>query len=68
MVCKECGSYNAENLSVCKECGAKLHDDDTSANSVDTVAANEDGRPATRFRHKPPAWPKSAFSGAPGNP
>ena len=67
MVCKECGSYNAENLSVCKECGAKLHDDDTSANSVDTVAANEDGRPARDFV-KPPAWPKSAFSGAPEKP
>ncbi len=67
MVCKECGSYNAENLSVCKVCGAKLHDDDTSANSVDTVTANEDGRPARDFV-KPPAWPKSAFSGAPEKP
>lgn len=67
MVCKECGSYNAENLSVCKDCGAKLRDDDTSAGSVDTLAANEDGRPARDFV-KPPAWPKSAFSGAPEKP
>ncbi len=67
MVCKECGSYNAENLSVCKVCGAKLRDDDTGANSADDVNANEDGRPARDFV-KPPAWPKSAFSGAPEKP
>ena len=67
MVCKECGSYNAENLSVCKVCGAKLRDDDTIANSEDAVTANEDGRPARDFV-KPPAWPKSAFSGAAERP
>ena len=67
MVCKECGSYNAENLSVCKECGAKLRDNDTSANSVEQVSANEEGRPARDFV-KPPAWPKSAFTGAPEKP
>ena len=67
MVCKECGSYNAENLSACKVCGAKLRDDDTGANSADDVNANEDGRPARDFV-KPPAWPKSAFSGAPEKP
>ncbi|MEN6634781.1 MAG: zinc ribbon domain-containing protein [Clostridiaceae bacterium] len=67
MVCKECGSYNAENLSICKVCGAKLRDDDTIANSADDVNANEDGRPARDFV-KPPAWPKSAFSGAPEKP
>ncbi len=67
MVCKECGSYNAENLSVCKDCGAKLREEDTIAGSVDTITANEDGRPARDFV-KPPAWPKSAFSGAPEKP
>jgi hypothetical protein len=67
MVCKECGSYNAENLSVCKECGAKLRDDDTSSNSVEQATANEEGRPARDFV-KPPAWPKSAFAGAPEKP
>ena len=67
MVCKECGSYNAENLSVCKVCGAKLRDDDTIANSEDAVTANEDGRPARDFV-KAPAWPKSAFSGAAERP
>ena len=67
MVCKECGSYNAENLSVCKECGAKLRDDDTSASSVDQATAGEEGRPARDFV-KPPAWPKSAYAGAPEKP
>ena len=67
MVCKECGSYNAENLSVCKECGAKLRDDDTVASSVDQSTANDEGRPARDFV-KPPAWPKSAFAGAPEKP
>lgn len=67
MVCKECGSYNAENLSVCKDCGAKLREEDTSAGGVDTLTANDDGRPAREFV-KPPAWPKSAFSGAPERP
>ena len=64
MVCKECGAYNAENMSVCKDCGAKLREDDTDASSVDTLTANDDGRPARDFV-KPPAWPKSAYAGAP---
>ena len=42
MVCKECGSYNAENLSICKDCGARLRDDDTSAGGADTRSAGED--------------------------
>ena len=67
MVCKECGAYNAENMSVCKECGAKLREDDTSAGSVDTLATHEEGRPARDFV-KPPAWPKSAYAGAPEKP
>ena len=67
MVCKECGSYNAENLSACKVCGAKLHDDDANNSGVDSVTANEDGRPARDFV-KAPAWPKSPFSGAPEKP
>ncbi len=64
MVCKECGSYNAENLSVCKVCGAKLREEDTGDNSVETVTVSEEGKPSRDFV-KPPAWPKSAFSGAP---
>ena len=67
MVCKECGAYNAENMSVCKECGAKLREEDTSAGSVDTLTTNEDGRPARDFV-KPPAWPKSPYAGAPEKP
>ena len=66
MVCKECGSYNAENLSVCKVCGAKLKDDDTGSYNMDTRNA-EEGKPARDFV-KPPAWPKSAYSGAPETP
>ncbi len=66
MVCKECGSYNAENLSVCKECGAKLRDEDAIANNAEQTAA-EEGRPSRDFV-KPPAWPKSAYSGAPEKP
>ena len=43
MVCKECGAYNAENLSVCKECGAVLpfHDDDLEA-AIDRLSARLD--------------------------
>ena len=67
MVCKECGSYNAENLSVCKECGAKLRDDDTAVNSVEQAATGDEGRPSRDFV-KPPAWPKSAYAGAPEKP
>ena len=67
MVCKECGSYNAENLSVCKECGAKLRDDDTAAQGEETRNATEDGRPSREFV-KAPSWPKSAYSGAPEKP
>ncbi len=67
MVCKECGSYNAENLSVCKVCGANLKDDDTSTNSTETRNPAEDGKPARDFV-KAPAWPKSAYSGAPETP
>jgi hypothetical protein len=67
MVCKECGSYNAENLSACKECGAMLRDDNTSVNGADAATANDEGRPARDYV-KPPAWPKSAFSGAPERP
>ena len=67
MVCKECGSYNAENLSVCKECGAKLRDDDTTARDEEARNATEDGRPSREFV-KAPSWPKSAYSGAPEKP
>ena len=67
MVCKECGSYNAENLSVCKECGAKLREDDTTASGAEVRGAAEDGRPSREFV-KAPSWPKSAYNGAPEKP
>ncbi len=49
MVCKECGSYNAENLSVCKVCGAKLREDDTGDATVESRNAQEDGLPSSDF-------------------
>ncbi|MEA5049685.1 MAG: zinc ribbon domain-containing protein [Eubacteriales bacterium] len=64
MVCKECGSYNAENLSVCKVCGAKLREDDTGDATVKSRDAQEDGRPSRDFV-KAPSWPTRAYSGAP---
>lgn len=64
MVCKECGSYNAENLSVCKVCGAKLREDDTGDATVESRNAQEDGRPSRDFV-KAPSWPTRAYSGAP---
>ena len=67
MVCKECGSYNAENLSVCKDCGAKLREDDTTTSGEQARVAAEDGRPSRDFV-KAPSWPKSAYSGAPEKP
>jgi len=64
MVCKECGSYNAENLSVCKVCGANLREDDTGDATVESRSAQEDGRPSRDFV-KAPSWPTRAYSGAP---
>lgn len=64
MLCKECGTYNAENLTVCKVCGARLREDDTNAATEDAAAVRDDGKPSRDFV-KPPAWPTRAFTGAP---
>lgn len=62
MVCKECGTYNAENLTHCRVCSAKLRDDD--AVSPASAEPKQDAKPAREFVHAP-AWPTRAFSGAP---
>ncbi len=64
MVCKECGTYNAENLTECKVCGAKLREDENSAATEETVETRDDGKP-TRDFVKAPSWPTRAFTGAP---
>ncbi|HRX58273.1 MAG TPA: zinc ribbon domain-containing protein, partial [Eubacteriales bacterium] len=66
MICKKCGTFNAENLTHCKGCGAKLNGDETSAAAEETVDTQEDGKPSRDFV-KAPAWPTRAFSGAPEN-
>ncbi len=62
MVCKECGTYNAENLTHCRVCAAKLREDDVPA----AEPAREEGKPSRDFV-KPPSWPTHAFTGAPEN-
>lgn len=64
MVCKECGTFNAENQTLCKFCGAKLRDDDASAATEETSAPREEGKPSRDFV-KAPSWPTRAYSGAP---
>lgn len=64
MVCKECGTFNAENQTLCKFCGAKLRDDDAGAVTEETGAQREEGKPARDFV-KAPSWPTRAYSGAP---
>jgi predicted nucleic acid-binding Zn ribbon protein len=64
MVCKECGTYNAENLTECKVCGAKLKEDESGAAIEETVEERDDGKPARDFV-KAPSWPTRAFTGAP---
>ncbi|HWQ06256.1 MAG TPA: hypothetical protein VN453_03490, partial [Feifaniaceae bacterium] len=64
MVCKECGTFNAENQTLCKFCGAKLRDDDAGAATEETSAQREEGKPSRDFV-KAPSWPTRAFSGAP---
>ena len=64
MVCKECGTFNAENQTLCKFCGAKLRDDDASAATEETGAPREEGKPSRDFV-KAPSWPTRAYSGAP---
>ncbi len=64
MICNECGSYNAENLTKCKVCGANLKDDDASGDGVIPQNASEDGKPSRDFV-KAPSWPSRAYAGAP---
>ncbi len=64
MVCKECGTFNAENQTLCKFCGAKLRDDDVGAATEETGAPRDEGKPARDFV-KAPNWPTRAYSGAP---
>lgn len=64
MVCKECGTFNAENQTLCKFCGAKLRDDDAGAVTEETGSPREEGKPARDFV-KAPSWPTRAYSGAP---
>ena len=64
MVCKECGTFNAENQTLCKFCGAKLRDDGAGAAAEETGAPREEGKPARDFV-KAPSWPTRAYSGAP---
>lgn len=51
MVCKECGAYNAEDLSVCRVCGALLKDS----------AEGKQGRPEKSYV-KAPAYQTKAYS------
>jgi len=64
MVCKECGTYNAENLTHCRVCAAKLRDDDAPAD--EQSSAKDESRPSRDFV-KAPSWPTHAFTGAPEN-
>lgn len=64
MICNECGSYNAENLTQCKVCGAALKSEEPNPASGDSRSAAEDGRPSREFV-KAPSWPTRAYAGAP---
>ena len=66
MVCKECGAYNAENLTHCRVCAAKLRDgDNMDMNENEILEGNDqiESKPSRRFA-KAPAWPAKAFEGA----
>ncbi|MEG1754642.1 MAG: zinc-ribbon domain-containing protein [Clostridia bacterium] len=67
MVCRECGAYNAENLTHCRVCAAKLRDTEANAPVVDTKEQQTDARPKRDFVQAP-SWPTHAFSGASENP
>ena len=67
MICNECGSYNAENLTQCKVCGAALKSEDTNPAPGDSRSAADDGRPSRDFV-KAPSWPTRAYAGAPEKP
>ena len=60
MVCKECGAYNADNLTNCRVCSAALRDGDVS----EPEAAREPGRPVRNFAQAP-QWPSRSFSQPP---
>lgn len=63
MVCKECGAYNAENLTHCRVCSAVLKESDMT----EPVSVQESGRPARNFAQAP-KWPTRAFAGATTQP
>ena len=71
MVCKECGAYNAENLTHCRICAAKLRDteapvtDENTKEETDETIMAED-RPKRSFV-KAPTWPTRAYEGAEEN-
>ena len=67
MICSNCGSYNAENLTKCKVCGEDLKIDDTNPEVAEQKNASEDGRPSRDFV-KAPSWPTRAYAGAPEKP
>jgi len=60
MVCKECGAYNAENLTHCRVCSAALKETET----MGAEAAREPGRPTRNFAQAP-QWPSRSFSAEP---
>lgn len=60
MVCKECGAYNADNLTNCRVCSAALRDGEAS----ESETAREPGRPVRNFAQAP-QWPSRSFSQAP---
>ena len=65
MVCRECGAYNAENLTHCRVCAAKLRDNEPAAAQPEAPAETQsDLRPARGFVAAP-AWPTRAYADAP---
>lgn len=63
MVCKECGTYNAENLTHCRVCAAKLRDETEPAAAGEASASGEGAKPSREFVHAP-NWPTRAYTGA----
>lgn len=57
MVCKECGAYNAEDLTHCRVCAAPLQETGEEQASMG---------PARRFAQAP-VWPKQAFERTSGS-
>jgi hypothetical protein len=67
MICSNCGSYNAENLTKCKVCGEDLRNDDANPAADEPKNLSDDGRPSRDFV-KAPSWPTRAYAGAPEKP